>query len=99
MSEKDQPADPTPPAPQAATGDKPDRVQFLREKASRKPQQPAGKVPSLEKEVTYGFGKKIDDFDEEMERELQEAMTGFNDKDVLGEGGPRKRPAAGEAGD
>ncbi len=54
-----------------------------------------GKVPSLEKEQSYGFGKKIDAFDAEMERELQEAMAGFNDKEVLGEGVREKRAVPG----
>jgi small subunit ribosomal protein S1 len=50
-----------------------------------KPPQSSGKVPSLQHEQSYGFGKKIDDFDEEMERQLQEAMSGMSDKDLYGE--------------
>jgi small subunit ribosomal protein S1 len=95
MSDKEQPAEPTPEAQKPVIEDKPDRVQLLREKTARKPQQPVGKAPSLEKDLTYGFGKTIDAFDEEMERELQEAMTGFNDKEVLGEGKRERHPPAG----
>jgi len=99
MSEQEKPAEPTPPTPPETIGNKPDRVELLREKAARKPQQPVGQVPSLQKDVTYGFGKKIDAFDEEMERQLQEAMAGFNDKEVLGEGKREKRtPATADQG-
>ncbi len=64
----------TPPAEQAVA--KPPR---------EKPSQPPGKVRSLEHEQAYGFGKKIDSFDEDMERQLQEAMSGMSDKDMYGE--------------
>src|SRR5207248_2577189 len=56
-----------------------------------------GPVPSLEKEQTYGFGKKIDEFDADMERELQEAMAGVNDKDLYAEDA-RRRQAPDEPG-
>ncbi len=66
-----------------------------------KPPQTPGKVRSLEHEQAYGFGKKIDSFDEDMERQLREAMSGMSDKDLYGEpaarggkktadGGPKK---------
>ena len=67
MSEQEKPTEPNPPVPPsqpAASPEKPDRIQLMREKAGRKPQQPVGKVPSLEKEQSYGFGKKIDAFDD-----------------------------------
>jgi small subunit ribosomal protein S1 len=75
--------EPTPPAPAAVP--KPEREKPLRSA------QNAGKVPSLQQEQTYGFGKKIDAFDEEMERQLQEAMGGLSDKDLYG--GMEQRPA------
>jgi small subunit ribosomal protein S1 len=57
----------------------------------------AGRVPSLEQEQTYGFGKKIDAFDAEMERELQEAMGGLSEKELYGE--PQHgRPRPGHGG-
>src|SRR5262249_23054834 len=62
-----------------------------------KPPQRTGRVPSLQHEQSYGFGKKIDAFDEEMERQLQEAMSGMSDKDLYGEPARRGKPAA-EAG-
>ncbi|HVS36465.1 MAG TPA: S1 RNA-binding domain-containing protein [Gemmataceae bacterium] len=40
---------------------------------------------SLEHEQTYGFGKHIDAFDDEMEKQLQEAMGGLSDKELYGE--------------
>jgi small subunit ribosomal protein S1 len=98
MSEQDKPADssPPPPAPAPApapeepqVGRKPDRVALLREKAV-KPREKVGPVPSLEHEQSYGFGKKIDAFDEEMEKQLQEAMGGASDKELYGEE-PRKK--------
>jgi ribosomal protein S1 len=100
MSDSDKPAEtappatePTPPQPPATPAvEKPER-----EKPLRAPHN-AGKVPSLEKEQSYGFGKKIDAFDEEMERELQEAMGGLSDKDLYGGVEQRsERPAKGKA--
>jgi small subunit ribosomal protein S1 len=96
MSDHDKPD--LPPAADRPPEDKADRVQFLRDKAAGRPKPNAGKVPSLEKEQTYGFGKKIDAFDDEMERQLQEAMGGFSDKDLYGEGqqhGRRGQPDPG----
>jgi small subunit ribosomal protein S1 len=83
MSDADKPAETTPPAP-----NKP---------PPEKPPQSGGRVPSLQHEQSYGFGKKIDAFDEEMERQLQEAMSGMSDKDLYGEPGQlarRGKPAA-----
>ncbi len=85
---------------------KPDRVQLLIEKrAARTPQGPqkgeapvSTRVPSLEKEQTYGFGKRIDAFDAEMEHELEEALAGFSDQDLLGkEERPGRKPATPES--
>ncbi len=95
MSDTDKPAETTPsPAPPAEQ--QPDAKKPLRER----PPQPAGRVPSLQHEQSYGFGKKIDAFDDEMERQLQEAMSGMSDKDIYGDPGQqgrRSKPAA-EAG-
>jgi len=52
-------------------------------------------VPTLEHEQSYGFGKKIDAFDDEMERQLQEAMGGLSDKDLYGEPARQGRPGKG----
>jgi small subunit ribosomal protein S1 len=91
MSDTEKPTEQTPPAAEQQPAAKPPR---------EKPPQHAGKVPSLQHEQAYGFGKKIDVFDEEMERQLQEAMSGLSDKDLYGE--PKQQPArgkpAGEAG-
>lgn len=76
MSDTEKPAEPTPPPAEQQPATKPPR---------EKPPQPAGKVPSLQQEQAYGFGKKIDAFDEEMERQLQEAMSGMSEKDIYGE--------------
>jgi small subunit ribosomal protein S1 len=85
MSDTDKPTEPTtPPA-------KPPR--------EKPPQPSAGRVPSLQHEQSYGFGKRIDAFDEDMERQLQEAMSGMSDKDLYGEPDPRRRgQAAPDAG-
>ena len=103
MSEQDKPADtsapPMPVAPPAPVpeepliGRKPDRVALLRERATEKaikPIEKVGPVKSLEHEQSYGYGKKIDAFDEEMEKELQEAMGGLEGKALYGEA-PRKK--------
>jgi small subunit ribosomal protein S1 len=75
-----------PPAEQPAESKKPPR---------EKPPQHGGKVPSLQQEQSYGFGRRIDAFDEEMERQLQEAMSGMSDKDLYGE--PAQQTRRGKA--
>jgi small subunit ribosomal protein S1 len=86
MSDTDKPTEPTtPPAEPRPAPAKPPR---------EKPPQTAGRVPSLQHEQSYGFGKRIDAFDEEMERQLQEAMSGMSDKDLYGEPDPRRRGKA-----
>ncbi len=88
MSDMEKPTEQTPPPAEQQPTAKPPR---------EKPPQPSGKVPSLQHEQAYGFGKKIDAFDEEMERQLQEAMSGMSDKDLYGESRPqsaRGKPAA-----
>ena len=96
MSEQEKPADapappptPIPPPEVAQIGRKPDRVALLREK-SAKPREKVGPVQSLEHEQAYGFGKKIDAFDDEMEQQLKEAMGGLDGKELYGEA-PRKK--------
>ena len=90
MSDVEKPSEPAPTPPAAETPEaeaKPDRVQLLREKAKQRQEKPVQppRPPSLQHEVTYGFGKKIDAFDDEMERELQEAMGGATLEAELGE--------------
>ncbi|HEY7423512.1 MAG TPA: S1 RNA-binding domain-containing protein [Gemmataceae bacterium] len=82
MSDTDKPTEPTTPPAEQPTPAKPPR---------EKPPQPAGRVPSLQHEQSYGFGKRIDAFDEEMERQLQEAMSGMSDKDLYGEPARERR--------
>jgi small subunit ribosomal protein S1 len=88
MSDADQPAPPPPPEP-------PPRDKIGRQRELHAPRN-AGRVPSLEQEQTYGFGKKIDAFDDEMERQLQEAMGGLSDKDLYGEPEQHTRAKPGE---
>jgi ribosomal protein S1 len=76
MSDTEKPTEPTPPSAEQQPATKPPR---------EKPPSRMDKVPSLQHEQAYGFGKKIDAFDEEMERQLQEAMSGMSDKDLYGE--------------
>src|SRR5262249_8532382 len=88
MSDSEKPTEPTPPAAEQQPAAKLPR---------EKPPQRMEKVPSLQHEQAYGFGKKIDAFDEEIERQLQEAMSGMSDKDLYGEPAlpsPRGKPAA-----
>jgi small subunit ribosomal protein S1 len=95
MSDTDKPDTPPPTPPPPEQPKRPERP--ARERPSRHPGP--GRVPSLEQEQTYGFGKKIDAFDDEMERQLQEAMGGLSDKDLYGEPekqGRRPKPAGGE---
>jgi small subunit ribosomal protein S1 len=103
MSEPEKPTDPAP-APETpatetpAAEEKPDRVQLLRDKAKQRQEKPvqAPRPPSLQHEVTYGFGKKIDAFDDEMERQLQEAMGGTTLEAQLGEPMQHGKPAMQE---
>jgi ribosomal protein S1 len=85
MSDTEKPTESTPPPAEQQPAAKPPR---------EKPPQHAGKVPSLQHEQAYGFGKKIDAFDEEMERQLQEAMSGMSEKDIYGE--PAQRSPRGK---
>ncbi len=89
MSDAEKPTQPTSP-PTEAPAEPPASKKPPREK----PPQRGGSVPSLQHEQSYGFGKKIDAFDEEMERELQEAMSGMSDKDLYAEPARRERSAA-----
>jgi len=94
MSDTDQPAVPaTPPEP-------PQREKPPREKPQRFQVGGNQRPPSLEHEQTYGFGKKIDAFDDDMERQLQEAMGGLSDKDLYGDPAEqaRRRSKPGEEG-
>ncbi len=108
MSDTEKPeTSPTPPAqepaPDEAAPDRPDRAKLFREKAADRHRQaaapPPKKVPSLDHEVSYGFGKKIDAFDADMERQLQEAMGDFEGQTLITEGPPQaKRGKAGVPG-
>jgi small subunit ribosomal protein S1 len=94
MSEPEKkPEPPAPPAEQqfAPEISKAGRLDLLRRKAADRTERKVGPVPSLEQEQSYGFGKKIDAFDADMERELQEAMGGLSEKDLLGEPEQRRK--------
>jgi ribosomal protein S1 len=91
------------PSPEEAA-DKPDRAKLFREKAADRQRQAATapaakKVPSLQHEQSYGFGKKIDAFDADMERELQEAMGDFESAALITEGPPQAKRGKGGAAD
>jgi small subunit ribosomal protein S1 len=60
-----------------------------------RPAQPPRPVRSLEHEQQYGASPRLKDLDAEIERELQEAMSGISDKEMYGEPGQRKRQPAG----
>ncbi len=101
MSDNEKPDNPAeqPPAPETPPADRPDRAKLFREKAADRQRQtapPPKKVPSLDHELSYGSGKKIDAFDADMERELQEAMGDFESSALITEGPPQaKRGKAG----
>jgi small subunit ribosomal protein S1 len=95
MSDTDKPS----PAPQP--NETPETGPLGRPRPPReRPARTGGPIPSLEHEQSYGFGKKIDAFDAEMERELEEAMGGMSSKDLLEEpaGQRRGKPAAPPGG-
>ena len=112
MSDTDKPNEnaPTPsPAPEAPAPEKqadapqkpaeerrPARVQLRRDKSAQRKPLDSPRPPSLEHEQSYGFGKKIDAFDDEMARQLEEAMGGMSTEALLGEPiqyGKRAQPA------
>jgi small subunit ribosomal protein S1 len=95
MSEAEKPeTPPTPPAPTEAPPPKAaDRIQLMRDKAAARPGANAGRVPSLQQEQSYGFGKKVGAFDADLEQQLEEAMGGFSDKDLFAEAPPQARRA------
>jgi small subunit ribosomal protein S1 len=101
MSDTDKPDIPPPapeekPAPPPAEQRGPER---LRREPRARTSPNAGQVPSLEHEQSYGFGKKIEAFDDELEQQLQEAMGGLTDKDLYGEERPSRRsPGQAEIG-
>ncbi len=60
MSDAEKPETPPPPPPEDASApEKPDRIQLMRDKAAARPKANAGRVPSLQKDQTYGFGKRV----------------------------------------
>ena len=94
MSEAEKPEIPPTPVPQPeAKPAKPDRIQLMRDKAAARPAVNPGKVPSLQQEQSYGFGGKIGAFDADLERQLEEAMGEFSDKDLFAEAAPQARRA------
>src|SRR5947209_10864139 len=97
MSEAEKPEVPsTQPAPNRPPPEPPRRERPPREKPQRFAVGGSQQPRSLEHEQTYGFGKKIDAFDDDMERQLQEAMGGATLEAQLGEPmqyGKRGQPA------
>jgi ribosomal protein S1 len=70
------------------------------EESAPRPQPKLGPPPTLEPEQVYGAGPRLRELDAEIERELQEALGGFNDKEIYGEPakGSRKPPAGPDQG-
>jgi len=85
-------------APQ--TPPEPQRQKPPREKPQRYAVGGSQQPRSLEHEQTYGFGKKIDAFDDDLEKQLQEAMAGLSDKELYGDPAEHERQRAkpGEEG-
>ncbi len=92
MSEAEKPIVPQTP-PEAPQREKPPR-----EKPQRYTVGGSQQPRSLEHEQTYGFGKKIDAFDDDMEKQLQEAMGGLSDKDLYGDPAEQNRAKPGQEG-
>jgi ribosomal protein S1 len=90
MSDMEHPTESTTPPPAETAATPPPAEPAAAKPPREKPARVSGKVRSLEQEQSYGFGKKIDAFDEELERQLQEAMSGMSDKDLYGEPAARR---------
>src|SRR5437764_13737823 len=65
------------------------------EEESPRPGSPSGPVPSLESTQRFGGGKRRGQLDEDIERELQEAMGDQNFDQLLSEPAPRTKKAPG----
>src|SRR5690348_11023793 len=63
----------------------------------RREPPPAPRPPSLEQEQQYGGRVSVKEFDAQVERELEEAMSGLSAKDMYGEPAQQRRKPAGEA--
>jgi len=61
--------------------------------------RPSGPVRSLEDEQHYGSGPRLKDLDEEIERELQEAMGGISETEMYGDPSKRGKQSAKTDGD
>lgn len=84
MSDKDKPI----PAETPADPNKDVRLdRFIRKGRQR---TNSGGVPSLEQEQTYGYGQDEAEFEADIERQMAEAMAGFEGKDLLSEDAPRQ---------
>ncbi len=98
-------AAPPPPVPQGEQkpAPRPERPRFgqrpprpRREGEERRGPLPA-KPPSLEDEQRYAGRVSVKEFDEQVERELEEAMSGMSAREILGEPNqPQPRKPAGE---
>lgn len=78
------------PAPAVESGgDKKDLINRMRERGRQRPAS-TGKVPSLQGEMTYSEGRS-GTFEADLERELDEAMAGFNGQEILADTSPRGR--------
>jgi small subunit ribosomal protein S1 len=66
------------------------------EESAPPPQPKLGPPPTLEPEQVYGSGPRLKELDAAIERELEEALGGFSDKELYGEPAPgARKPAAG----
>jgi small subunit ribosomal protein S1 len=105
MSDTDKPSPPPsnpqqPAAEERAPHERPPIEQGRPRPQRERPGRSGAPVRSLEHEVTYGAGRKIDAFDAEMERQLEEAMGGASSKDLLdappgGKGPPQPKRGSG----
>jgi small subunit ribosomal protein S1 len=106
QAEQKQEAPTAAPPPQAAPAPPPpDRPRLGPRIPKRHPggggerrEPPAPRPPSLEQEQQYGGKVSVKEFDAQVERELEEAMSGLSAKEMYGEPGQQqRRKPAGEA--
>src|SRR5262245_14828040 len=103
MSDSENPSNPEPqqPAPEQTgpAGPQQGRPRFRPDRDRPGRGAKPNKVPSLDQtDLGYGFGKKIDDFDADVERDLAEALGGSDLTSLLGEPGRqpmRQQPPPG----
>src|SRR5947207_11639220 len=87
--------EPTPPTPATAETPPPAKEPLPKPRGpTRKPSFKSGPVPTISDEQAFGAPPKLRDLDAEIAGELEAAMAGFSEKELLTEEPRRTKEAA-----